>query len=500
MEIKVIEGDICKIATSALVVNLFEGVAIPGGATGAVDKALNNQISDVIKSGRFTGKLNKVLIFNPKSDFSAKYIVIVGLGKKEEFNLDKIRQVSGLAAVQIREAGIKDFVTIIHGAGIGGFDIKEAASALTEGTLLALYKFDRYKTQEKKEIKAIDKFTIVERDKDKIKLIKDAVSKTKIITDEVNFARDLTNLPANELNPSIFAKEAKRKAKELNLQCEILEKEDMEKLGFGALLAVAQGSCQEPKFITLKYQGSKENPVVLIGKGITFDSGGISLKPSNKMDEMKGDMAGAAAVLGSICAVAKLKLPVNLVVMMPLTENMPGGKATKPGDIVKSLSGKYIEIVNTDAEGRLILADALTWAAKLKPKAVIDVATLTGACVVALGNVAAGLLGTDKNLVNKIKTSADKTAEKIWELPLWEEYDELIKSDVADIKNVGDGTAGTITGAMFLRKFVGDLPWAHLDIAGVAWISKGKPYTPKGGTGFGVRLLVQLMKDLSLSS
>jgi len=271
----------------------------------------------------------------------------------------------------------------------------------------------------------------------------------------------------------------------------------MKEMGMNALLAVAAGSNQEPKFIILVYTGSKKKsaPIVLVGKGLTFDSGGISIKPAEKMDEMKTDMSGGAAVMGVIMAAADLQLPLNITALVPATENMPGGSACKPGDIVKSYSGKTIEVLNTDAEGRLILADALTYASELKPAAVIDVATLTGACIIALGDDVVGMLGTDDKIKNEINKAAQTTGELVWELPLWEQYHELIKSDIADYKNSSGRAGSTITSAAFLSKFVGDLPWVHLDIAGPAWTTKDKPYVPKGAAGITVRLLVEFLRN-----
>ena len=286
-------------------------------------------------------------------------------------------------------------------------------------------------------------------------------------------------------------------AERKNVHVKVLDAKEMKDLNMNALLGVASGSFLPPKFIILEYGGGKksEAPVVLVGKGLTFDSGGISIKPSEKMDEMKSDMAGGAAVMGTIMAVSDLHLPVNVVGLIPATENLPGGKAYKPGDVLKSMSGQTIEVVNTDAEGRLVLADALAYAGRFQPAAIIDIATLTGACIVALGDHVAGLLGTDDDLKRRLKEAAEITGERIWELPLWEDYHEQIKSDVADYKNSGGRAAGTITAAAFLHKFVGNYPWAHLDIAGPAWLTKANPYIPKGASGVGVRLLVRFLTD-----
>jgi leucyl aminopeptidase len=299
------------------------------------------------------------------------------------------------------------------------------------------------------------------------------------------------------MTPGKMAEIALNLSKEYKFRCEVLSPSDLEKLKFGALLAVAQGSQQPAKFIVMEHMPEKKRKgtIVLVGKAITFDSGGISIKPSEGMWEMKGDMAGGAAVIATMACAARESIPVHLIGLVPATENLPSGTAYKPGDIIKSYSGKTIEIISTDAEGRLILADALAYAQKYEPKAILDIATLTGACVIALGHIVAGLLGNDQRLLNKVKRSAEKTGEKVWELPLHEEYDEQIKSDLADMKNSGGRPAGTITAAAFLKKFVGKTHWAHLDIAGRDWEEKSKPYIPKGPVGFGVRLFLEFLRN-----
>ena len=299
------------------------------------------------------------------------------------------------------------------------------------------------------------------------------------------------------MTPSILAKEAEGIAGRKGVSCTVLDKVKLKELGMNALLSVASGSNEEPKFIILEYKGDEADatPIVLVGKGITFDSGGICIKPSDKMDEMKSDMAGGAAVMGAIMACADLGLPLNIVGLIPATENMPSGTALKPGDVFTSYSGKTIEVINTDAEGRLILADALAYASKYKPAAIIDLATLTGACVIALGEEVIGMFGTDDKLKSELEEAARETGELVWELPLWESYQEKIKSDIADYKNHGGRPAGAITAAAFLSKFVGDFPWVHLDIAGPAWTDKDKTYTPKGASGAGVRLLVEFLRN-----
>jgi leucyl aminopeptidase len=298
------------------------------------------------------------------------------------------------------------------------------------------------------------------------------------------------------MTPTVIAAKARQLAREFGLKLQVLERSQMEKLGMGALLGVSSGSAQPPKFIIVEYRkGGKKPFIALVGKTITFDSGGISIKPSENMDKMKDDMSGGAAVLGALRTAAALKLPLNIVGLLPATENMPSGSAYKPGDVLRTMSGRTIEIINTDAEGRLILSDALAYACRYKPAAIVDIATLTGACRVALGQEATGMLGTDEKLKQKIREAGEKTGERVWELPLWEAYYDLIKSDIADMKNAGGRDGGVITAAALLSKFVQDYPWVHLDIAATAWTEKDRPYTPKGATGIGMRLLTQFLRD-----
>jgi leucyl aminopeptidase len=379
-----------------------------------------------------------------------------------------------------------------------GLSLSDTAEAAVEGVYLGLYQFTPFKTLDIESIRTVDEFVIYEEEKERYERISLSAKTADTICRAVCFARDIVSMPANNMTPTDLANEALNISKKRKtVTCKIIDENQMKKLGMNALLGVAKGSDEPAKFIILEYKGTKRSiaPIVLVGKGLTFDSGGISLKPAEKMDEMKTDMAGAAAVLGAIQAVSDLQLQVHVVGLVPTTENLPSGKAYKPGDILKSLSGKTIEVLNTDAEGRLILADALAYADRFKPAAVIDIATLTGACIVALGEQVIGMMGTDDELKKKIRLSADKTGERVWELPLWEDYHELIKSDVADFKNSAGRPAGTITAAAFLSKFTGDYPWVHLDIAGPAWTTKDRPYIPKGASGVGVRLFTELLRQ-----
>ncbi len=494
-EIKVVVGNIVEAQVDGIVVNLFEGVTRPGGATGAVDRALGGEISRLIDKGYFKGKLNETFIIPTFGRIPADHVLVVGLGKASEFNLDRVRQVSATAAKALRRVGCKKIATIVHGAGIGGLEPAAAARALAEGTLMGLYRFDKYLTRpEDTDTGRLDEVLVVEFDAAKVPTLAEGVEQGRIIAEAVNFTRDLVNEPANVLTPTEMANRAREMAARYGLECEVLDREQLESLGMGAFLAVAAGSAQPPKLIVLKYWGAdrSEAPIAFIGKGITFDTGGISIKPAQGMEEMKTDMSGAAAVLGAMQAVARLKPRVNVIGLAGCTENMPSGTATRPGDIVRAMNGTTIEIINTDAEGRLVLADCVCYARKLGARAIVDLATLTGACVVALGKVASGAFASNPELLGKVKAAAEAAGEKVWELPLFEEYRQQLKSDCADIKNVGGREAGAITAAYFIRVFAEDTPWVHLDIAGTARADKDQPYIPKGGTGVGVRTLVEL--------
>jgi leucyl aminopeptidase len=435
-------------------------------------------------SKEFHGKRNEFLLMPAPEGIKPERILLVGLGKKNEMSAENIRQTGGKAAVHLRDKGMKKIAVSTSLIS----SLKLPLVNLVEGALLGLYTFDRYKKEKKN--KKIESITILSKIS---KRLSGELKWTKAIISSVYFARDLINTPSNDMTPSDLAKAAVA-LRQKNLSVKVLEKKDAERLGMGAYLSVAKGSKEPLKFIVLEYKGSKGKPLALIGKSITFDSGGISLKPSDGMEKMKYDMAGGAAVLGVLKAASALKLPVNLIGILPATENLPGGSATKPGDIARSITGKTVEIINTDAEGRLILADAIGYAKRFKPKAIIDIATLTGACSIALGNEAIAMMGNDRKLLDDIKKSADNTYERVWEMPLFDEYKEYIKSDIADVKNTGGKNGSLVTAAYFLYEFAEKTPWVHLDIAGTAWAEKDKPYIPKGASAIGVRLIMDLIK------
>ncbi|UCH50472.1 MAG: leucyl aminopeptidase [Chloroflexota bacterium] len=491
MEVKVITGDIVSTKADAIVVNLFEGVKRPGGATGAVDKALDGAITKLIEQGEIKGKLNEINIIHSLGKTPARIVAVAGLGKQADFTLDKIRALTAEFCRSLRKLNCRRIATIVHGGGVGGIDPEASSQAITEGSLLGLYRFRKHITKEP-ENHDIAETLIVERDAAKLKVLEQGCKKGQIIAEATNLARDLINEPANYMTPSDMAKTAKGLAKTYSLGLTILDREQMEKEGMGALLGVAQGSRQPPKLIVLTYKGDKKSSdtIGFVGKGITFDSGGISIKPSENMAEMKGDMAGAATVMAALIAIAQLKSKVNITAVVAATENLPGGNALKPGDILKAINGKTIEVVNTDAEGRLTLADALGYAIKQGVSQLVDLATLTGACHIALGDICSGIFGNSQELIDKIIKSGAEAGERLWQLPMYEEYKEKNKSNVADIKNSGGRWGGAITAAQFLSEFVGDKPWVHIDIAGTAQTEKENGYTVKGATGVGVRTLV----------
>lgn len=497
MKIFVKKGKLQDIKSQAIILPLFQDQKKIAGTALLIDQKSKGLITELIKNGDFAAKPSEISVVYTRGAIPAQRVALVGLGKQSEINLEKIRSAFSKMMQHLRSLNIKEAVTSPD-LNIIPDKKDKVVQAIVEGALLGLYQYTPYKTVGREDIKEMEQLNIVAEGEEYF-FIESAVKKAKIITDAVYFARDLVSAPSNEMTPSIMAQKAEEIARRKKVTCKVLDKAKMGKMGMNSLLGVASGSNEEPKFIILEYAGGKKGvaPVVLVGKGLTFDSGGICIKPAEKMDEMKSDMAGGAAVMSTIMAAADLQLQLNIVGLIPATENMPSGTAYKPGDILKSYSGKTIEIVNTDAEGRLILADSLSYASLYKPAVIIDVATLTGACIIALGDDVIGMLGTDEKLKDKINKAAQETGELVWELPLWENYSELIKSDIADYKNSGGRVAGTITAAAFLSKFVGDFPWVHLDIAGPAWSGKDKSYIPKGASGVTVRLLTEYLRNFA---
>ncbi len=451
--------------------------------------AINQSLKDM------DGKLGRLNIIPVPEKKFVQRILLAGLGKKESLTKDTIRLVSGKIAQKARELKLKEFSIITPPSFVT--DQISSVTQIVEGSKMALYKFDKFKVE--KVDNSLDLTIIVSKSNKVSQAIKTAI----IIADGTIFAKSIANLPPNECTPSTLANFAKIISKKNKMKCNIFSKPELKKRGFGGITAVGQGSKNEPKLIVLEHNRgpSNEKPIVLVGKAVTFDTGGISLKPGEKMDEMKFDKCGGCTVLGIMKAVSELKLPINVVGIVPSVENMPSGESYRPGDIIKLFSGKTAEILNTDAEGRLILADALSYGEKhYSPKAIIDFATLTGACIIALGTNVSAIISNNEKLTKKINESSKRTMEQVWELPLNQDYMDMIKSEVADMKNIGIGrAAGTITAAAFLRNAIEDTPWIHIDIAGVAWTqisTKEKSYNPKGATGFGVRLILDYLQNL----
>ncbi len=499
MDIKVLRKNVLVHRTPCIVLGRFEGRS-EDALLNKVDKALGGVISAALKSGDFKARKKQTLTIYTNGKISPERVLVVGLGSRREFTLETLRESAGIAANAVKKMKLKAMSTALPQAVADIFSFDEIGQAVAEGSALALYSFDDYKTEKKGKPKKVTQVNLILPPRHRrAKALALGTERGRLISEAVCFSRDLISQPGNVATPTYLAEASKKMAKKLKLKLklDILEKSDMETLKMGALLGVSGGSSQPPKFIVLEYKGGKPKarPCVFVGKAVTFDSGGISIKPSAGMEEMKTDMSGGAAALGAVMAAAALKLSVNVVALVPATENLPGGKAYKPGDILTSMSGQTIEVQNTDAEGRLILADALTYAERYKPSAVIDLATLTGACVVALGSHATGLMGNNEGLKKKVQKAGEETGERLWELPLWEPYKEQIKSDIADMKNVGGKEAGTITAAAFLDRFASKFHWAHLDIAGTAWETKGRNYRPKGAVGVGVRLLVKFLEN-----
>jgi len=498
VEVKVTVDNIVNIKADAIIVNAFAGVKRLDGDIAAVDTALGGVISQLINQGEIKGKLNEITLVHSLGKLPAARVIVTGLGKPAELSPNKIRGAVAETCRWLRQKGMVNITTVAQGAGINDITLESAAQAVTEGALLGLYSFRRYITSQDDKYREI-KQLLIAGSKEVKHSLQQGITKGKVLAEATNLARDMVNEPANYMTPTQMAMTAEALAEDYGLEVSVLDMEQIQDLNMGALLGVAQGSQQPPKFIILHHQGNKSGKiaVALVGKGITFDSGGISIKPSEKMDEMKGDMAGGAAVIAAITAIAQLNLRINVTAIVPATENLPSGSALKPGDILTTLSGKTIEVVNTDAEGRLILADALSYATQLKPRHIIDVATLTGACMVALGHVCTGAFGSNQALMDKVIAAGKEAGELIWQMPMYDEYREQIKSNVADIKNVGNRYGGAITAAKFLAEFTDNTPWVHLDIAGTSQSEKEQGYLVKGATGVTVRTLVNLVLALT---
>ena len=502
MKLGVRAGKIDEIRTELLVVGRFEGKHSLSPSLGRINRKLRGMIKENIDSGEFSGKPNEIVLLHTMGLIPASRVMLVGLGKKDDFKLDTLRKAMATAATRARGIGASSVLVDMDGIRKAGPSVELLARTMVEGAILGLYRFTEFKKpkdDEKKEIKALQ---IVSEDSRVRSASRKGLSEGEIVGETVCYVRDINSRPGNYATPEYLARQSRSIARKYGLSCKVLNMKEIERLKMGGILAVGSGSRLQSKLIVLQHKGGRSTGehIVFVGKGITFDSGGISLKPGLDMDKMKYDKSGGVTVMGVMGAVARLGIPINVTGIIPAVENLPGGSAYRPGDILTTYSGKTVEVMNTDAEGRLILADALAYGVKLKPSFMVDIATLTGACVIALGSVAAGVMGNNDELVDDLIKAGEGTGERIWRLPLWDEYGKALKSDFAELKNVGGREASVITAGMFLKEFVSDVPWAHLDIAGTAWADKEGPYVPKGPSGSGVRLFIDYLEKRAARS
>jgi leucyl aminopeptidase len=493
VQVKVERSKIDQKQTPLLVIGVFEGDPdFPHSKD--LDSAISSSVRETLENKEFRGTFGSSILIYTLGKGPIKKIMLLGLGKREKFTDESARICAGKATRKARDLGIKEF-SILQFSNLD----EGLIEVMIEGIALALYSFDKYKESKEPSSKIEEVTILINSDSPRFQSV---VEKSNLVVEAVNFARDIGNLPPNDCPPAHLASIAISLAQDYGMKVRVMDRYELENMGMGGIVAVGKGSNNPPKLIVLEYTGTadpQQKPYLLVGKAVTFDTGGISIKPSEKMDEMKFDKCGGCTVLAVMRAIASMKLGVNVVGIVPSVENMPSATSYRPGDIIRMYNGKSVEVLNTDAEGRMILADALSYGiATYTPKAVIDLATLTGAAIIALGANVAALIGSNKQLIDRLCKLSDKTGEKMWELPLYDEYHDQIKSTYADIKNIGGRPGGAITAAAFLSNFVNDVPWVHIDIAGTAWIQEGtheKSYNPRGATGFGVRTLVKLLME-----
>ncbi|MDD3237093.1 MAG: leucyl aminopeptidase [Candidatus Gastranaerophilales bacterium] len=492
MNFTIEKGSLTETKTDLLIVNLFEGVKSPAGATGAVDKLLNDAISNfVIKKEGFNGEYGKMYLLPVLDNPNFTKVLVVGLGKSNEFSLNKLRELSSKIIQKCDSLdNVKTVASLLQGAGVAGFDAFDCAQMIAEGTLIGSYEFDKYKSKKSKN--KVEIFKIVEINEEKYKKAEQGMQKGITVAKAVNLTRNLANEPAQYSTPTKLAEVAKSID---GIETTVFDKDEIEKMAMTAFLAVAKGSSQPPKFIHMKYTpANPKKKIAIIGKGLTFDAGGMDLKPPSSMLNMKDDMSAAAAMLGIMSVIAELKPDVEVHAMIAACENMVSGNSYKPGDILTAKNGKTIEVDNTDAEGRITLADAICYAEELQVDEIVDMATLTGACMVALGSVASGILGNNQALIDSIIECSQRADEKMWQMPMFEEYGDSIKSDIADMKNTGSRYGGASVAAIFLKNFTtGKTPWAHIDIAGTAFLEKANNMGIKASVGMGVRTLINYL-------
>jgi leucyl aminopeptidase len=481
MKISVTYGEALQQATPLLALGAWEEESLP------------REIGSLLEAGDWTGKWKQTLVVYPRGALPARRVLLVGLGKRGQFNVDRLREAAAIAAKHARDLKAERYTFNLPTSE--GLLLGDSAQAAAEGSLLGLYRFQEYKTGlGPDDQRTIAELTILSAIEDES--VRQGAAVGEAVAHGVALARDLSNRPGNDLTPARMGETAQSVGQRFGMQVTVLSPEELQQQGFGGLLGVAQGSAQPPRFIIMEHGAHLPDAptICLVGKGITFDTGGISIKPAEKMEDMKMDMGGAAAVLGAMHVVGELNLPLHVVGLISAAENMPSATSYKPGDILKTLSGKTVEVINTDAEGRIVLADALFYAQRYQPQGIIDLATLTGAVMIALGAYAIGVMGNDDALAKRVVSAGEASGERAWQLPLWDSYKEMVKSDIADVKNSTGRPAGAITAAAFLSNFVGDYSWVHLDIAGAALLDQKKAYIPKGANGIGVRLLTQVLR------
>ena len=493
MQITLVTQPFAAIETDALVSYVFEETDLVQGRIAEIDQAAGGLLRKLAKSGELTGKMLEFTLVHAPAGLKAARLLLVGVGKREQYSIAALRKVAGAALRHLKARSVKNLAFLVR----EGHAAEESAQAIAEGVLAGNFETDKYKT-EKKNDKNIETVLLAGSSDAERASAEKGLSKGRIIAEAQNFTRDLVNEPSNKLTPRILAEKAEAMAKGAGLSVEILDEKKIADLKMGALLSVAQGGPEPPRVIVVTYTPANLKPgapvIGLVGKAITFDTGGISIKPADGMEKMKYDMAGGATMLGVMRALAALKPSVKVICVVPSSENMPGGKAQKPGDIQTAMSGKTIEVLNTDAEGRLVLADGVHYAKQLGATYLVDAATLTGAIVVALASVNVGVFGSDQPFTDRLLASSKAVGEKMWQMPIDDDYREFIKGTVADIQNIGSGKGGgAIAGAMFIKEFTGDTPWIHLDIAGTAWNDDAKPWLAKGPTGVALRTLVHLV-------
>ena len=490
MEFSIKSGSPEKQRSACVVVGVFETRKLTLAGE-MIDRVAKGYLSDILRRGDMEGKCGSTLLLHNVPSTLCDRVLLVGLGKERDFRENEYRQAIKVAIKTLNETGSMEAVVYLTELGVKKRDVAWRIEQAVMVAMEAVYRFDKLKSKQDEVRRPLRKLTLSVQRRNEIAAAENAVISGQAIAHGMNLAKDLGNLPGNVCTPSYLAEQAKGLGKTYSLKVEVFDTPEIEKLGMGSFLSVAKGSRQPPKLIVLHYTGGakKAPPVVLVGKGITFDAGGISLKPAGEMDEMKYDMCGAASVLGAFKAIAQMQLPLNVIGIIPTCENLPDGAANKPGDVVTSMSGQTIEILNTDAEGRLILCDALTYAERFEPQAVVDIATLTGACVIALGHHASGLFSNNEPLARELLHAADAAYDRAWHMPLWEDYQEQLKSNFADMANIGGRAGGSITAACFLSRYAKKYDWAHLDIAGTAWKSGAE----KGATGRPVPLLTHFL-------